>query len=181
MIVRETAVAGAFVLEPERLADERGFFARTFSAAEFGALGLDPAVAERSVAYNAVRGTLRGLHYQAPPHQETKLVRCVRGAAYDVAVDLRPGSPTHLRWAAAELTGENGLGFYIPAGCAHGYLTLSDETELDYQISVPHAPAAASGVRWDDPVFGIAWPGVPEVISPRDASYPDYTPDGDAL
>jgi dTDP-4-dehydrorhamnose 3,5-epimerase len=168
-----TAVDGAYVVEPERASDERGFFARTFDAAAFAERGLDPAVAECSVAYNRARGTLRGLHYQRAPHEEAKLVRCTRGAAFDVAVDLRAGSATYLRWAAAELTAENGNGFYIPAGCAHGYLTLTDDCELHYQISTAYVPAAAAGIRWDDPSVGIEWPAAPRVISERDALYPD--------
>jgi dTDP-4-dehydrorhamnose 3,5-epimerase len=169
----ETAVAGAYVVEPEHAEDERGFFARTFSVAEFAERGLEVAVAECSVAYNRVRGTLRGLHYQLAPHEEAKLVRCTHGSAYDVAVDLRAASPTHLRWAAVEVSAENRLAFYIPPGCAHGYLTLTDGAELHYQISKRHVPAAAAGLRWDDPAVGISWPHAPEVISTRDASYPD--------
>jgi dTDP-4-dehydrorhamnose 3,5-epimerase len=173
MIFRPTAVDGAFVLQPEAVEDERGFFARTFSAAAFAERGLEPAVAECSIAYNAATGTLRGLHYQRAPHQEAKLVRCTRGAVFDVAVDLRPGSPTHLRWAAAELDAENRFAFYIPPGCAHGYLTLTDGCELQYQISAAHAADAAAGVRWNDAALAIEWPGEPRVISERDASYPD--------
>jgi dTDP-4-dehydrorhamnose 3,5-epimerase len=173
MNFRETAVAGAYVVEPERADDERGFFARTFSATAFAERGLEPSVVECSVAHNRLRGTLRGLHYQHAPHEEAKLVRCIRGSVYDVAVDLRATSPTHLRWAAVELSAENRLAFYIPPGCAHGYLTLTDDSELQYQISEPHVPDAAAGVRWDDPALGIEWPGSPQVISSRDASYPD--------
>jgi dTDP-4-dehydrorhamnose 3,5-epimerase len=167
----ETAVAGAYVVEPERFDDERGFFARTFSAAEFTERGLEPAVAECSIAYNSARSTLRGMHYQAAPHEEAKLVRCTRGSVYDVAVDLRADSPTYLRWAAVELSAENRLGFYVPPRCAHGYLTLTDDSELHYQISARYSPQSAAGVRWDDPKLGIEWPAAPEVISPRDASY----------
>ena len=173
MIFQPTAVDGAFVLQPEAVEDERGFFARTFSAAAFAERGLEPAVAECSIAYNAEARTLRGLHYQRAPHQEAKLVRCTQGAAFDVAVDLRPDSPTHLRWAAAELTAENRFAFYIPPGCAHGYLTLTTGCELHYQISAVHSPDAAAGVRWNDVALAIEWPGEPRVISDRDASYPD--------
>jgi dTDP-4-dehydrorhamnose 3,5-epimerase len=173
VIFRETAVAGALVVEPERATDERGFFARTFDAQAFAEHGLDVAVAECSIAFNDARGTLRGLHYQRAPHEETKLVRCTRGAVYDVAVDLRPGSPTFRLWAGVELSAENRLVFYIPKGCAHGYLTLTDGAELAYQISQRHVPQAAAGVRWDDPAIGISWPDAPTVISERDAGYAD--------
>ena len=176
MKFRATDLEGAFVIEPEPAEDERGFFARTFSANEFAKRGLERAVAECSIAYNRTRGTLRGLHYQLAPHEETKLVRCTRGGAFDVAVDLRAGSPTYLRWAAVELTAENRLAFYIPRGCAHGYLTLTDDCELEYQISAVHTADAAASVRWNDPAVAIAWPGEPLVISTRDASYPDLEP-----
>lgn len=173
MIFRETAVDGAYVVEPERVEDERGFFARTFSAGVFAERGLESAIAECSVAYNPLRGTLRGLHYQRAPHEEAKLIRCTSGSVHDVAVDLRAGSDTYLCWAAIELSAANRLAFYIPPGCAHGYLTLTNDAELVYQISQQHVPAAADGVRWDDPAIGIEWPAAPSVISPRDASYPD--------
>ena len=173
MIFRETKVVGAFVLEAERHEDERGFFARTFSAEELGGRGLDGRVAESSIAYNAVAFTLRGLHYQRPPHEETKLVRCTRGSVYDVIVDLRDDSATRLRWDAVELSDDNRLALYVPEGCAHGYLTLVDDSELTYLISHPYVEEAGAGVRWDDPLIGIQWPAVPAVIAARDASYPD--------
>lgn len=173
MNFRETSVEGAYIVEPQRADDERGFFTRTFSASEFTGQGLEATVAECSVAYNRLRGTLRGLHYQRAPHEEAKLIRCTRGSVYDVAVDLRPGSRTHLRWTAVELSADNQLAFYVPPGCAHGYLTLADDSELQYQISERHVPGAAAGVRWDDPAIGIEWPATPNVISARDASYPD--------
>lgn len=173
MKLRETTVAGAYIVDPQRTDDERGFFARTFTATGFAERGLESTVEECNIAYNRLRGTLRGLHYQRAPHQEAKLVRCTRGSVYDVAVDLRTGSPTHLRWAAIELSADNRLAFYVPPGCAHGYLTLADDSELHYQISERHVPEAASGVRWNDPAIGIEWPGEPRVISSRDAAYPD--------
>ncbi|MBA2372065.1 MAG: dTDP-4-dehydrorhamnose 3,5-epimerase [Chloroflexi bacterium] len=172
MILNETTLPGVFIVEPEPMEDERGFFARVFGAAEFAERGLEAAVAECSIAYNPKRWTLRGLHYQLAPHQETKLVRCTRGAAYDVAVDLRLDSPTYLRWEAIELTAENRLALQVPPGCAHGYLTLEDGCELLYQISHRYEPAAAAGVRWNDPLIGIEWPTAPAVISQRDASFP---------
>jgi dTDP-4-dehydrorhamnose 3,5-epimerase len=169
-----TAVEGAYVVEPERLADERGFFARTFDSEAFRTHGLDPVITQSSISFNRQKATLRGLHYQVAPYEEAKLVRCVRGAVFDVAVDLRPTSPTYLINCAVELTAENRLALYVPAGCAHGYLTLEDSTELEYGISQAYEPAATAGVRWDDPLFGIVWPETPHVISPQDASYPDY-------
>jgi dTDP-4-dehydrorhamnose 3,5-epimerase len=177
----ETALREVYVVEPEPLEDDRGFFARVFSAEEFAAHGLVAAVAECSISFNRVRGTLRGLHYQRPPHEEAKLVRCIRGAVYDVALDLRPDSPTYLRWAAFELSAENRLALYVAPGCAHGYLTLDDGCELLYQISQRHEPASAAGVRWDDPLAGIEWPAPPAVIAPRDTSFPPLEPrDGGA-
>jgi dTDP-4-dehydrorhamnose 3,5-epimerase len=175
----ETPVAGALVVEPQPIEDERGFFARTFSTEEFAVRGLDSRVDQCSTSLNAKAGTVRGLHYQAAPHGETKLVRCTRGAIYDVAVDLRPGSPTYLRWAGVELSAENRLALYVPEGCAHGFQTLVDGAEVLYQISTPHVAGAARGVRWDDPAFGIDWPEAPpggRVMSVRDAKYPDFEP-----
>ncbi len=135
-------------------------------------------MAETSIAFNRSRLTLRGLHYQTAPHEETKLVRCTRGSVYDVVADLRPDSPTSRGWFGVELSAENCLALYVPAGCAHGYLTLEDDTELLYQISRPYMPDAATGVRWDDPTLAIDWPGPPWAISERDASYPLLEVDG---
>jgi dTDP-4-dehydrorhamnose 3,5-epimerase len=172
----ETKVAGAFLIEPEPIADERGFFARTWCREEFQANGLNPTLAQGNISFNHHRGTLRGLHYQAAPHQEAKLVRCTRGAIWDVALDLRPGSPTYRAWSGAELTDANRAMLYVPEGCAHGFLTLTGAAEVTYQMSAPYAPDAARGVRWDDPAFGIEWPGEVLVINQRDASYPDMEP-----
>jgi dTDP-4-dehydrorhamnose 3,5-epimerase len=168
-----TPVAGTCLVEPERQADDRGFFARTWCAREFAEHGLEPALSQCSVSYNHRRGTLRGLHYQAPPFAEVKLVRCTRGAVYDVAVDLRPDSPTYLRWVGVELTAENGRALYLPRGVAHGFYALADATEVAYQISTAYEPSAARGVRWDDPLLGVGWPGPVAVITPRDRGYPD--------
>ena len=173
MILREARVRGAFVVELEPARDERGFFARTFSAEEFAGRGLTAAVAECSVSFNPLRFTLRGLHYQRRPHEEAKLVRCPRGAIFDVVADLRPGSETYLAWDSAELTAENRRALYVPEGCAHGFLTLADDSEVHYQISQRYVPDAAAGVRWDDPLLGIDWPAEPAAISTRDASFPD--------
>jgi dTDP-4-dehydrorhamnose 3,5-epimerase len=174
MIFRDTGIGGAWVIEPERLEDERGFFARTWDTEEFADRGLSPDVAQCSISYNRVRGTLRGLHYQVAPHEEAKLVRCTAGAIFDVVVDLRPDSSTFRGWFGVELSAENRLALYVPEGCAHGFLTLDDECEVHYQISQLYVPEAASGVRWDDPAFGITWPGEVVVMNERDRSYPDF-------
>lgn len=179
MLIVETPLPGAHVIEPERFTDERGYFARTYSAGEFAQLGLDSRVEECSTSFNQRAGTLRGMHFQANPHAEAKLVRCTRGAAHDVALDLRLHSPTYMRWYAVTLTEANGHAFFIPAGCAHGFQTLVDDTEILYQISVPYEPSAGRGVRWDDPRFGIVWPDPPpqgRTMSERDAGYPDFEP-----
>ena len=136
--------------------------------------GLDPQVVQRSVSYNRKRGTLRGMHYQAAPHEETKLVSCSRGEIYDVIIDLRPVSPSYRRWAAVTLTADNGYLLYIPRGCAHGFITLTDDAIVDYQISDFHHPESARGVRYDDPAFGVKWPFAPNVINARDSAWPDY-------
>lgn len=167
MTIEPTPLGGLFVIEQDRVADERGYFARTFDSAELFA------VTQMSASYNERAATLRGLHYQADPHGESKLVRCTRGAIFDVAVDLRAGSPTRHAWYGTELTADNGRGLLIPAGFAHGFLTLEGASEVLYAMDVAHVPDAARGVRWDDPAFDIAWPARPEVISERDASYPD--------
>ncbi|HYM53885.1 MAG TPA: dTDP-4-dehydrorhamnose 3,5-epimerase [Solirubrobacteraceae bacterium] len=174
----ETPLPGTWVVELDLLGDQRGWFARTFDAQEFQARGLDPAVVQCNASFNARRGTVRGLHYQAEPHGESKLVRCVRGAVFDVAVDLRPDSPTFCRWHGVELSEENNRAFYIPVGLAHGFQTLADDAEMLYQMGCPYVPEAARGVRWDDPAFGIEWPpaGGLRIVSERDGSYPDFRP-----
>jgi dTDP-4-dehydrorhamnose 3,5-epimerase len=172
MIFTETSLPGAFLVDLEPIADDRGFFARTFSAQEFAAKGLAVEFDQCSVSYNARKATLRGLHYQRAPHEEDKLVRCTAGAIFDVIVDIRPQSPHYRRWFGTELTAQNRRSLYIPRGFAHGFMTLSDAAEVYYMISVPHAPEHAQGFRWSDPAFGIEWPLTPSVISPRDAAYP---------
>jgi dTDP-4-dehydrorhamnose 3,5-epimerase len=167
-----TTIGGAYRIEPERLVDERGFFARTWCEREFQEHRLEARLVQCSISFSTKRGTLRGMHYQAPPHAEAKLVRCTRGAIYDVILDVRPDSPTRLAWAAFELTAENRTALYIPDGIAHGFLTLADECEVFYQMSeFFHAPAAR-GLRWNDPAFGIDWPRNVTTISARDANYP---------
>jgi dTDP-4-dehydrorhamnose 3,5-epimerase len=179
MIFTETAIVGVFLVEIEALQDERGMFARIFCEREFADRGLDTRVSQCNTSFNPRAGTLRGLHYQAEPHGEAKLVRCVRGGIYDVAVDLRPPSRTYLQWAAAELTAENRRALYIPDGCAHGFQTLRDDSEVLYQMSTPYVPGAGRGVRWNDPAFGITWPSAPadgRHMSERDAGYRDLAP-----
>jgi dTDP-4-dehydrorhamnose 3,5-epimerase len=174
----QTPLPGAWIIELEQIEDERGSFARSFDAQEFAARGLNPAVAQCNISLNARRDTLRGMHYQAEPHGESKLVRCVRGAIFDVAVDLRPGSPTLCCWHGIELSAENRLAYYIPAGLAHGFQTLTDDTEVLYQMGNAYVPAAGRGVRFDDPAFAIEWPAPhgERVLSERDRSYPDFRP-----
>jgi dTDP-4-dehydrorhamnose 3,5-epimerase len=175
MVFTETKLKGAFVIDLERDEDERGFFARTFCVEEFQARGLNARLVQCSVSFNIARGTLRGLHYQVPPQAECKLVRVTRGAIFDVIVDLRPASPTFKQYFALELTAENRRQVYVPEGFAHGFQTLEDNTEVFYQMSAPHAPALARGVRWNDPVFGIEWPDVERrVMNERDTNYPDF-------
>ncbi|HLI59504.1 MAG TPA: dTDP-4-dehydrorhamnose 3,5-epimerase [Solirubrobacteraceae bacterium] len=177
MIFQDTPLPGVVIVEPEMLADERGAFARTFCAEEFEARGLDPRVAQTNISLNARAGTLRGMHYQAAPHGEAKLVRVTRGAIYDVAIDLREGSPTRLRWFGTELTAENRRALHIPAGCAHGFQSLRDDTEVLYLMSTPYVPGAGRGVRWNDPAFAVEWPAPPpsgRTMSERDATYPDF-------
>jgi dTDP-4-dehydrorhamnose 3,5-epimerase len=169
----ETGLPGAFVVEPEWLADERGFFARTWCAEEFAAHGLKDVLLQCSVSFNRRQGTLRGMHYQRPPREEAKLVRCTAGAVYDVIVDLRVDSPTYLRHFAVELTQANRQALYVPEGFAHGFQTLADDTEVFYQMSEVFAPECAAGYRWNDPAFGLEWPLEVSVISERDRTYPD--------
>ena len=175
MIFTETKLKGVFIIQPEKLEDERGFFARTWCQLEFAEHGLNPRVVQCSISFNRKRGTLRGMHYQIAPYQETKIIRCTRGAIYDVIIDLRPDSPTFTQWIAVELTHENRQMIYIPGGFAHGFQTLADNTEIFYQISEFYAPEYAQGVRWNDPAFGIQWPEDHRILSDRDSNYPDFT------
>lgn len=174
MIFTETKLRGALIIEPERKEDERGFFARTWCRGEFAAHGLNPQLAQCSISFNPRKGTLRGMHFQCAPHEEAKLVRCTRGAAYDVIVDLRPASATFRKWMATELTAENRRMLYVPEGFAHGLQTLENNTEIFYQISEFYHPECACGVRWNDPAFAIAWPLEVSVISQSDSGYADY-------
>jgi dTDP-4-dehydrorhamnose 3,5-epimerase len=174
MIFTETELKGVFIIEPEKLEDERGFFARTWDSQEFEAHGLSPHLAQCNVSFNTKKGTLRGMHYQSAPYEEAKLVRCTRGAIYDVTIDLRPDSPTFKQWTATELTVENHRMLYASEGFAHGFQILEDDTEVFYQMSEFYHPESARGVRWDDPAFGIAWPLEVSTISARDRQYPDF-------
>lgn len=168
----ETALSGAYVIEMEPINDERGFFARSFCRDEFARQGLNTGLVQCGVSFNEKKGTLRGMHFQSKPYQEAKLVRCTKGAIYDVILDLRLGSPSFKRWFATELTGENRKMLYIPEGVAHGFQTLADETEVFYQMSEFYHPGSACGVLWDDPAFGIAWPPGGKIISDKDRSFP---------
>jgi dTDP-4-dehydrorhamnose 3,5-epimerase len=174
MIFTETPLAGAFLIDLEPVADERGFFARSFCRREFTAHGLNPNLAQCNISLNRRRGTLRGMHWQAAPHQEAKLVRCTRGAIHDVIIDLRPGSPTVAQHISARLTAADRRMLYVPEGFAHGFLTLEDDTEVFYQMSEFYAPESARGLRYDDPAFAIRWPIEILVVSDRDRSYPDW-------
>lgn len=166
-----TPLAGVFVVEIEPIADERGLFARTFCRDEFAAQGLVPDLVQCSVSFNKQRGTLRGMHYQLMPHGEAKLVRVTQGSIYDVALDLRPDSPSYCRWFAVELSAENRRALYIPVGCAHGFQSLKDEAEVFYQMSACYQPEAARGVRWDDSAFAIAWPLPEPILNAKDRSF----------
>lgn len=167
-------LGGAWFIDLDRHGDERGSFARTFCAREFADHGLPTRFPQSNVSSNERAGTLRGMHFNAAPHAESKVVRCTRGAVFDVVVDLRDGSPTHARWFGIELSADNGRALYVPEGFAHGFLTLVDTTDVAYQMGAFYRPDAARGVRWNDPAFGIRWPRQPTVISERDATYPDF-------
>ena len=174
MIFTATKLPGAFLVSQRKIEDDRGFFARGWCTEELAQQGLAANMVQLNTSFSRKRGTLRGVHYQLPPHAEAKFVRCTRGAIFDVIVDLRPESPTHTQWIGAELTADNGLMFYVPEGCAHGYLTLTDDTEAYYLTSAMYAPAACRGVHYKDPAFGIEWPEPIALISDADNSWPAY-------
>ena len=176
MLFTQTDLEGAYIVEPEKLKDDRGYFARTWCQKEFQARNLDPNLVQCSISFNKKKGTLRGMHLQLPPSSETKLVRCTRGAIYDVIIDLRLDSTTYLQWIAITLTAENSKALYIPKGFAHGFQTLEDNTEIFYQMSDFYSPNCAIGFRWNDPIFKIQWLEEISVISERDQQYKDYTP-----
>jgi dTDP-4-dehydrorhamnose 3,5-epimerase len=174
MRFEESTLAGACLVTSEPACDERGFFTRTFCVREFAERGLETIFVQHSTSYNIKRGTLRGMHFQRPPHDEVKLVSCLKGAIQDVIIDLRPGSATFGCWEAFELTERNRCRLYIPKGFAHGFQTLADDTEVGYLISQFHVPNAAAGYRYDDPVFAIDWPLHPNVLSDKDRSWPVF-------
>ncbi len=174
MIFHATPLPGAFVIEQERFVDERGFFARVWCRKEFAQHGLNTELAQCNLSFNTRAGTLRGMHYQLEPHAEVKLLRCTMGSIYDVIIDLRPASPTFKQHFGVVLSAQNRTMLYVPAGFAHGFLTLEDHTEVFYQMSAFYAPDFARGVRWNDPAFGIEWPGEVRVIAERDRNYPDF-------
>lgn len=174
MIFQELSLPGAFAIEPQKNVDERGTFTRIWCAREFETAGIRRAWVQSSLSTNLRRGTLRGMHYSVPPRAEAKLVRCVRGAVYDVLLDLRAGSPTFSKWIARTLSADNALALYIPEGVAHGFQTLEDDSTLLYQMSEFYDPACARGVRWNDPAFDVSWPKATRSISERDAAYPDF-------
>jgi dTDP-4-dehydrorhamnose 3,5-epimerase len=169
-----TDIAGVMIVEAEPHTDDRGGFARLHCPAEFAAAGIPFTPAQTSLSTNPAAGTLRGLHFQKAPFAETKLVRCVRGRVFDVAVDLRADSPTHRRWTATELSAVNRRALFIPEGIAHGFLTLEPDCDVLYQIAPAHTRGHGAGVRWNDPAFGVAWPMTPRLMSPTDAGFPDY-------
>ncbi len=174
MIFTKTDLAGAWLVEPEPARDTRGWFARTFCEREFGAHGLETRFPQHSTSQNVQRGTLRGMHFQRAPHAEVKLVRCLKGAIWDVIIDLNPDSPTYRRWQGFELSAENMRQLYIPKGFAHGFQTLKDDCQIGYLISEFYAPDAAAGVRWDDSAFAIEWPLPVSEISDKDRAWPDF-------
>ena len=175
MIFTETKLSGAYLIELERYEDERGFFARNWSEREFAARGLVSNFVESNISFSRKKGTLRGMHYQAAPHGQAKLVRCTTGAIFDVIIDLRRDSPTFRHWMSVELTEQNHLMLYVPVDFAHGFQTLEDDTEITYQVSSSYHPESSSGVRWNDPAFGITWPDGERIIIARDRQYPDWT------
>ncbi len=176
MIFQPTKLAGAFIIDIEEISDERGFFARSWCQREFEEHGLDHELAQCSISFNKMRGTLRGMHYQVSPYEEGKVVRCISGAIYDVIVDLRPQSATFKQWITVELTAANRRMIYVPPGVAHGFQSLVDDTEVFYQVSEFYSQEASRSVRWDDPGFGIEWPYVERrVISERDRNLPDFS------
>lgn len=175
MTFRETAISGSYIINIERYADDRGFFARGYCEKEFKNQGISFNIAQANIGYSKNKYTLRGLHYQVEPHREAKLVRCTRGCLFDVIVDLRPESPTYKEWVGVELTEKNHTMFYVPEGCAHGYQTLEDDTEVFYMVSAFYAPDHERGIRWDDPAFNIEWKETETmIISEKDRQWPDY-------
>jgi dTDP-4-dehydrorhamnose 3,5-epimerase len=177
MIFTPTLIPDVWIVDSEVFRDDRGLFARAWQPEPFAERGLETRIVQASLASNTKRGTIRGLHYQSAPHEEVKVVRAVRGAVYDVTVDLRPESPTYLRWVGVDLSADNHRMLYVPRGCAHGYQTLADDTDVFYFVSAPYSPAHQRGLRWNDAAIGVEWPlGAPASISDRDRQFPDFDP-----
>ncbi len=174
MIFTETKLKGAFVVDVSRLEDDRGFFARTYCHNEFKQHGMVPEVVQANMSTNKVKGTFRGMHYQIDPYQETKLIRCIKGALYDVIIDLRHDSPTYKDWIGVELTEDNQRALFVPKDFAHGFVTLVDDTTAFYMVSQFYTPGAESGIRWNDPSFRIGWPIEPRVVSQKDCNWDDF-------
>ncbi len=174
MKFEETPLSGAYLIDLQPVSDARGFFSRTFCRREFSELRLNPIVAQCNQSFNLLSGTLRGMHYQVEPFREVKVIRCVAGAIFDAIIDLRSDSSTCRRWFGTELSARNRRSLYVPEGFAHGYLTLADETEVQYTVSEFYSPGHERGIRWNDPAFGIEWPIAPRVVSDKDASHPDF-------
>ena len=174
MIFTESKLNGAFIIEPEKMEDERGFFARTWDKKKFVEHGLNPKLVQCSISFNKKKGTLRGMHYQVAPYEEAKLVRCTKGKIFDVIIDLRPNSKTYKEWEGIELSSENYKMLYVPKGFAHGYQTLEDNTEVFYQMSEAYMPEYAHGIRWDDKIYQISWPLKSPIISKKDLSYKPF-------
>lgn len=174
MNFKQLNLKGAYLITPQRYIDERGFFARVWCKDEFSKHGLEPVIEQCSISFNPRKGTLRGMHYQIPPHEETKLVRCTMGSIYDVIVDLRSDSKTYMNWIGIDLTSSNRNMLYIPKGFAHGFCTMEDNSEILYQMSDKYVPDSAKGFRWNDPAFGIKWPNLNFTLSERDANFTDY-------
>jgi dTDP-4-dehydrorhamnose 3,5-epimerase len=175
MVFKETRLKGAFIIGLEKIADERGFFSRAWCRKEFETHGLNPNIAQCNLSFNAIKGTLRGIHYQIAPYEEAKIIRCINGKVYDVIVDLRPKSPTYLQWISFELSAENRTMLYVPENFAHGYLTLADNSEVFYQVSQFYSPGSEGGIRWDDPSVNIKWPKIPNlIISEKDKKWPNF-------
>jgi len=173
----ETKILGAFIFEPEKLEDKRGYFMRGWCKSEFDARGLASSFVQFNISFSRKAGTLRGLHYQSPPHQETKLISCAKGALYDVIIDLRMKSPTYMQWLGVELRADTYKMLYIPEGLAHGFLTLEDNTEVFYPVSQLYCPLSERGIRWNDPNFDIKWPETDaRILSEKDKNWPDYSP-----
>jgi len=178
MIFKETKLRGTYVIELEPIEDERGFFARTFCKSEFEKYNLNPRIVQCNVSFSKTKGTLRGMHYQAKPYEEAKMVRCTRGRIYDVILDLRHDSPSFKQWVAVELTEKNRRALYVPEGLAHGFQTLENETEVFYWMSEFYTHEYVRGVRWNDPAFGIEWPVNERILSVRDQNFPDFDLNG---